>query len=373
MTKYKKSFYVFICIIYLFVAVLCCIVLANCTVEPGVSTTISLPPIDDPPDPPPDSGEILYITYDGTDIKFVYNPNSIIWLSGQAVSAGNGIISVDDILYFLSPEGKVIESYRLPCIADAVGISGSDVYSAVIEGSNTRIFKNSDELAVYPWVIEQINVTVTGDVIAENSNHTFYSLSCEATNIIYADNESLFVFDFNSIAKTVIFRGLYDYVDGWSTNYFWRNTGWLYDGYYWISSNGYTWNAGGLNEDNTAMWTWNLSPYPVQDYYGESPVVIPAATRIEHSEIVTYWIECNTGYLMRYTESIDLIEILDRIYPGDGMRETGYALQYTLNPSMINDCLFYHHGGFLYCYTFITGDTGSVIVISDDVEVWGIR
>ena len=369
MTIYKKSFYILICLLYIFIAVVCGVMLANCTVEPGLSATVSLPPAVEPPLPPPELGDIKYITYDGTDIIFNYELESIIWCSGQATSAGAGIISVNDILYYLDIEGNVISSYRLPCVADVISIFEGDIYSAVIEGMQTRIFKNSDEIRLFSWIIEHINVTATGDIIAETTGHVFYSLSGEETDIIYADSDSLFVFEIDTTAKIAIFRGLYDYREGWHTNYFWRNTGWLYDGYYWISSNGYTWNAGGLNEDATAMWVWNTDPYPVQDFYGESPVVIPTTTRTEHSEIVTYWIECNTGYLMRYTESIDLLEILIRIYPGDGLRSTGYNLQYTLNPCMINGQLYYHHDDFLYCYDFISE---SVTLISSDVEIWRI-
>ncbi len=370
MTIYKKSFYVIVCLLYIFIAIICGIMLANCDLDALPVAVVSLPPVIDPPPPPPELGDMKYITYDGMNIIFNYELESITWNSGQATSAGVGIISVNDILYYLDLKGNIIKSYRLPCVANAIGISGNDIYSAVIEGMQTRIYKNNDEIGLFPWVIEHINVTVTGDVIAETTGHIFYSLSGDETDIIYADNDSLFVFEIDTYARLATFRGLYDYRDGWSTNYFWRNTGWLYNGYYWISSNGYTWNAGGLNEDATAMWTWNMNPYPVQDFYRESPVVIPAASRVEHSEIVTYWIECNTGYLIRYTESIDLLEILIRIYPGDGLRETGYNLQYTLNPSKINDQLYYHHGGFLYCYDFISE---SVSLISSDVEIWRIQ
>jgi len=336
---------------------------------PAVDDTITDPIIPDDP-PAPDLGAIKYMTYDGQDVRFIYDTDSIIFKSGKANYVEPGVITVGDILYYLDASGNVLNSYRLPVVPDAININGGNVWTATTDGSTSTVYKNTDVSAVYSWVILRINVTYTGDVVAEAANHTFYALEGNEVGIKYADNDGLFVFDLNTTTRTASFRGLYDYNDGWSTNYFWRATGWLLVDGLWISSNGYTWDAGGLNENVTALWTWNLYPYPVQDIYNESPVVIPAAVRMEYSENVTYWLECNTGYLMRYTKSLDLLETVIRIYPGDGLHNTGYALQYSLRPTVIKDHLYIHYGGYLYDYDFTTGISN---ILSQDIQIWGME
>ncbi len=344
----------------------------GCTPDPKIEY-VTLPPIIDDDPPPVNLGVINYLTYDGTSVYFEYDTASVVWKTGQANYVRPGVISVDDILYFLDVSGNVLQSYRLPCVPDAIAINGVDVWSAEIDGADTLIYKNSDLLALYPWEIGQLNVTYTGDIVAYATTgyqYKYFSISGSEEDIAYAAGGGLFVFDLNTIDKTATFRDLYDYHDGWTTNYFWRATGWLLSDTLWISSNGYSWDAGGLYENSTALWTWNLYPYPEQDIYNETPVVIPAAVRTEHGEDVTYWIECNTGYLFRYTPSIDLLETITRIYAGDGLRATGYALQHILRPSVINDRLYYHHAGFLYEYDF---NTETAQVMGTDIEIWGIE
>ena len=341
---------------------------------PPVIEEPEIPIIDDPvipdePEPEP-LEDVKYLTYDGTDVKFVYENGSEVWKSGKVNYIEPGVFSVEDIIYFLDITGNVLQSYRLPCVPDAVALNGADVWSAAIDGSVTFIYLNSDLLSVYPWIIDRINVTYTGDVIAYTTGRKFVPLEGDETDIKYAADGGLFVFDLDTTDKTASFRGMYDYHDGWFTNYFWRATGWLLANDLWISSNGYTWDAGGLNEAANSMHTWNLYPYPVQDIYNESPIIIPAAVRTEHGEEVTYWIECNTGYLIRHTTSIDLLEVMPRLYTGDGLRATGFSLQYSLKPSVIADRLYYHHGGFLYEYDFTTE---TITNIGTDMQIWGVE
>ena len=344
--------------------------LSMCTMEPDTQY-ITLPPIDEPV--PPELGDVQYIIYDGSEISFVYESETRVFASGTAAYAGPGIISVGDVLYYLDSAGNILQSYRLPCVADFIAINGPDVWSGRLEGEATRIYKNLLEIGLYDWTLISLNVTHTGDVVAFASpgyGYIFESLTGSEEDITYASDGGLFIFDLNTTDKTATFRGLYDYTDGWSTNYFWRATGWLLADGLWISSNGYSWDAGGLYENSTAMWTWNSYPYPVQDIYNELPSVIPAAVRAEHSEDVTYWIECNTGYLIRYTPSLDLIEPVIRLYAGDGLRSSGYALQYSLNPSQIGEALYYHYNGFLYEYDFTTGTASNM---GTDILIWGIE
>jgi len=377
----KSKYLIFIAIITWISGVALLFYLATmtgCQLPEEKTTAINLPaddpvttPIPDPtPDPDPDLGSIKYMTYDGQNVKFVYDTDSVVFKSGKANYVSPGVITVDDVLYYLDPDGNILNSYRLPCIPDAVNINDGDVWTATTDGSTSTVYKNSSIPAVYQWVILRINVTYTGDVIAETTGHIFYPLEGSETNIKYAANGGVYVFGLDTTNKMAIFRGTSDYNVSWGTNYFWRATGWLLVDGLWISSNGYTWNEmDGLKENANALWTWNAYPYPVQDIYNESPIVIPASVRLENSENVTYWIECNTGYLMRYTKSLDLLETVLRVYPGDGKHITGYALQYSLQPVVIGDHLYFHYGGFLYDYDFIA-DTSNVL--SQDMQIWEI-
>jgi hypothetical protein len=208
---------------------------------------------------------------------------------------------------------------------------------------HTRIYYQGSEIGHWSanqWEAIGLFKTVSGDVIAIDQNQGFRPVSSNISNINHA--KDLLIYDFDGAGRTaVIAPGGFV---SWSTNSFNQADQWLKVGDIWYSWNGYEYEDN-LIEYANSMWGWNNGNPPVET--SEAPVVIAAGVR-EEFETVLYWIECNSGWLIRYTPSSDQLTAVHRLYMGDGLRMTGIAHESDLKPVIIGDCLYFNESGAIW-------------------------
>ena len=362
------------------------------------------PPVipEDPPviEPPvnPSNNPVLFSLFDGEKMMYYDGTETVIAYYGNINRAGNKIHSVDDILYHFDNYGNPTLSEWLPAIPTAIiaipNLSGSmlsgmapviayqddvwilediDPETALSLGAQYKHYTNIyDNLVVSglwylnDWEVKEVISPLSGNIIAIDTLNGYHNLT--GNEIIYlAVDGGLMIHNRDLNIKTAnIKTDTGNYNISWTFNFF-NSAKWqLADGI-WSSHNGYTWDSvNGLQEQSTAMWDWNQYPYPVQDIYGEAPVLIPAGVRLENNIEVVYWIECNTGTLIRYIPGIDTIGILPQIYVGDGYRMTGIQKSIVLKPEIIEDAIYFHDAGSIKKFSFTT----SIInIFSGDMEL----
>ena len=393
----KKLFLIFTILILLF----------GCPDPGGDDTpTIPDPPVvpDDPPviDPPIDPAEnpvllslfdgekMMY--YDGTEISIAYYDDNIN-------CAGLKMRSIGDVLYHFDEYGnpllaewlpaeptEIISIPNTPAGSISYNMAGSIVYQdevwiledippaeAYAMGAQykhyTQVYHNLDIIGLWymnEWEVREVIKPLSDDVIAIDTLGTYHNLTGSEI-VYYALNNGIMIYNFNVGSKTAKLKtdtGNYDIA--WSLNFF-NSAKWQLANGVWYSHNGYTWDSvNGLEENNTTMSDWNQYPFPVQEIYGEAPLLIPAGIRFENSIDVIYWIECNTGTLIKYIPGIDDIIIEPQIYLGDGYRITGVEKSTILKPVIIGNYLYFHNDNNIMRYNFIT----SVIdIFSGEMEL----
>ncbi len=358
------------------------------------------PPVIDPPviDPPiePDSSPVIFSLYDGEKMMYYDGNEIVIAYYGNVNTAGSQTRSIDDVLYHFNEYGDPVLSEWLPVIPDAIiskpnqpqssGQSRAIAYqdevwiledidpaTALSLGAQykhyTNIYHNLDIEGLWyfnDWEVKEVISPLSGAIIAIDTLNGYHNLTGQ--EVIYrALNNGLMIHNFNINTKTAnIKTDTGNYNISWTFNFF-NSAKWqLADGI-WYSHNGYIWDSvNDLQEQSTAMWDWNQYPYPVQDIYGEAPVLIPAGVVKENNIEVIYWIECNTGTLIRYIPGIDDIGIFPQIYVGDGYRMTGISKSKYLEPEIADGNLYFHDSGSIKKYNF---NTSIVSVFSGDMEL----
>ena len=338
---------------------------------------------DPPPEEPPEEpvlNPVLFALYDGTDLLFYDGDNTTLAYTGSIKQAGPRIIAVDDVLYYFDDYGQIIKSEWLPVYPEALTISGSDVYTferidpdealslGAMAREYTRVFENNTEIGAWylnQWRVSKAFVLDNGDIVAVDTAGRFNTI-IGSDDYWRAYPAGIGIYQFNPGNRTAyISDSTGDYFVSWSTNYFNSST-WQESGSVWYSNNGYEWTPSGLLENTNSLWDFTSTPYPVMLPNGEPPTVIPAIVRIENSESVTYWIECNSGYLLRHIPSIDKLETIVRLYTGDGNRSTGVSMTSYIEPVLIGDILYFHDSGSIMKYDF---NTGLVSIFSQEMEI----
>jgi hypothetical protein len=353
---------------------------------PAAPPVVVQPPVNPPDDPPvANTTKILAINVSGT-LKFWDGLEFTDWQTGNIKPVAPGVFAVDSTVYTLDEFGETTQSSFLPVVPDFIAVSGADTYivkkilpaDALSAGGMykhySEIWKNG--ATVNHWSANQFETVViiktASDVVAETSTGAFYPLTGSHTAIHSAWPGGVLVTDYDSIAKTATFRHNAPHLESWGTNNMSNAKRWQESGGVWYSNNGYTWDAmDGLQENATVMTEWQAWPYPVSLSNGEPPTLLPAGTNLENSETVIYWLECNTGLLIRQIVSVDQLQTVTRLYPGDGTRVSGNLMSKAVRPVLIDGHIYFNHGGNTNRVDLTTGNTS--VFYAANAEIYKMR
>lgn len=393
MKKIIPLFLVVIVYVCCFVAgILLSTLLWGCT---RIVTAPYVPPV--PVFNPEEPGAIKIALYNGTRLMLHDGNEVVMSNAGEFRNASARIFSRGDILEYFDGDGYVIHSSYLPATPEAVhsrvGASvaahGVTIYSdevwtleriepaeayslGAMYREYTRVYQGPDEIGAWylnEWQVKEVVSPASGQIIAIDTAGDFHNLTDSAVPFRIYDNK-LMIHDVDQVTNSGYFSDYTGtYAEDWQYNWF-NSSEWQLADDVWYSSKGHTWSgAAGLIEESTVMWDFNEWPYPIDTVYANAPVIVPAAVRYDTGEECTFWVECNTGWLYRHIPSIDRLDMIVRLYQGDGERTTGVSYRAFLRPvySPDEDALYFHDVGGLMRYDF---GTGLVTVFSLDMEVW---
>jgi hypothetical protein len=309
--------------------------LQGCGSSGGGSSTPTPVPNQEPPQPPIEPPAVVYNLFIKYSDSVAISDGSTVddLMLGQVANARDGFISVDDILYGIDTDGSEVISQRLITTPDAIAIGAdtwifekipsADAYAmGGLPRPYVRIYQNADiysEWYLNKWEVVDAFITDSGNLIAVDTVGRFRNIFDESLTVSYAQHNGLMIHSTDiDTHRSTITTSDGDFRVAYTFNYFFGANQWLYspDSELWYSWNGYTFDGANLSELATSMTDFILTG-------PNSPAVIAAGTRVEHSETVLYWIECNDGWLYRYTPSIDRLEQVARLYMGSGERLDG--------------------------------------------------
>lgn len=376
--RHKTFFWVLlICIIVLFFIFACngdgggdipTIIVTDDTPAPPI--------IPDPPPPDPDNEPVQVVLHTVAALKFFDGLVIWTWKTAQTAKAESRMYSAGNILYGLDEYGETAASWALVTTPDYIALDGSDKWIAenvppeeaqaggALYKNYTRIYLNATEYG--HWSTRQYKADcltiVDGDVYAHSDIGTWYHVNGSKADVRIVTGFACYDYDSGTRTATIDGIGV-----SWLTNFMNGARHWLGSGGIWYSQNGYTWDGAVLNENGSVLTDWRTAPYLTG--YTEAPVIIAAGTNYENSETVLYFIECNSGWVIRYVPSTDGQTLCVRLYAGDGLRTTGLYYQELLNPCVASGYLYFLFDANYYRYNFSTGLTGHFA--SGVSEVWG--
>lgn len=358
----------------------------------GGGTTAILPPVapintaptptepipdDQTPTPTPTDPHTIFV-YDShapeigtSDEQFYYKLDT-----GKSATARNGFISIGDILHDIDTAGISRTTSRLPTTPDAITIYNAvwcfenvPPWDAEAMGMSfrwyTKIYQDSAEYGNWQdnqWQTIDAVSSESGDIVAIDDQGRFHHLFEPDLKIRFIANNGIMIHSIDTINHRAYIRGAgYDTRVAFNTNYFFSADQWINAGGIWYSWNGYTWNGSTLTELSNKLSEFSTL------WHRENPVLIAVGSRIEHGESVTYWIECNTGWMYRHTPSIDSLEVIIRLYQGDGTRDSGLAAKTEIKPILTANSLFYAWGGTIWKYNF---NDSIISSFAANVEIW---
>ncbi len=337
------------------------------------------PPVVDPPLPDPENEPVQIALYTGTSVNFFDGEKIWVWKTGKITKTDSGIYTHENLIYELNEYGQTLESKYLVDIPDysqldddgniwlSKNIPPDLAYSkGALYKDYTQIFKNSTEYG--NWYDRQYQtsdlITLNNDIFTKSSTGNYYHINGTKSDIRILIENGFVCYDYDSTNHTAIIDSV---AVEWITNYMNNANYWLESGGTWYSQNGYTWNGSVLNEEGSIMTEWRTAPYLTG--YTEAPILISAGNRYENSEYVLYWIECNSGWVIKYIPSINQMSLFVRLYTGDGLRETGLLYQNLLKPIIAENSLYFIFDANVYRYNFESGLTGHFA--GGVSEVWG--
>jgi hypothetical protein len=345
--------------------------------------TVYLPPPPPPitePEPEPEIKPHTIIISDGFEVGTSDGEYYYKFADGHAVNARDGFLVVNDILHGIDETGESIISQRLPVAPDAIAIGASTWSFETIDPATayslgalrkpyTRIWRNGDEYGMWwnnQYQVVTAVVTASGDIATKDTLGKWRSTTENGLDVKYAGHGGLLIHSQDTVNRRANIRTAEgDYRVAHNMNYFFAADQWLESDGVFYSWNGYTWD-GSLSEYATAL----------QDFIqpgANSPVIVAAGTREEHSETVLYWIDCSNGWLYRYTPSIDRLEQVFRLYSGSGDRLDGVNCAKIINPVIAgaggDENLYYDYLGTIYKFNFADGMNTS---FAAGVTVWGL-
>jgi hypothetical protein len=340
----------------------------------GGGSTVILPPTAPPPepDPTPETSRTIFV-YDNQAPEIGTSDGEFYYELAQekAANARSGFISIGDILHGIDDTGESIISQRLPTAPNKIAISGQDIWcfknihDAMSGRDYTEIWLNNSQYGNWTdnrYTVAEAIVTDSGDIIVLDTGGKYRNILEPAMVVNYAGHGGILI---HSIDVATHRANIDDTRVAFSTNYFFGAKQWVEaDGVYY-SWNGYTWDGTTLTERATIMHEF------VTSWWADRPVLVPVGSRIEHGEAVTYWIECNTGWMYRHTPSIDSLEVVARLYQGSGDRSDGLAARGEIKPVLVSgydgDNLYFGWDGTIWKYNF---NDALVSSFAAGVEIW---
>jgi hypothetical protein len=214
------------------------------------------------------------------------------------------------------------------------------------------------------WRAEKIIETDSGEFFAIDTAKASHQLHTSYSNINHVDD--LIIHNYNAVNRTATIEteGQSTTVS-WSTNYFNNAKDWLFLNDIWYSWNGYEFGTT-LEEEANALWGWNSIPFPISLPNGQYPTIISAGVYNN----ALYWIECNRGYVYKYTPATDSIIPLFAIYFGDGYRTTGLARRDGIKPAIIGNMLYYNNENTVKSVNLDNGVVDLIFAGSAEIYPW---
>jgi hypothetical protein len=271
------------------------------------------------------------IFYDGTEF---YEKGQLKKCGSRCFFSGSYKYQYDDMGEIESSEYLGIEP---DFIAGDYMTQNIDPQTALSMGAQardyTRIFYQGSEQG--QWFENRFkteSLFKTGDEIVLQESGKYKVLTANFDKINNA--HGLIIYDFDPVGRTASIN--YTSVN-WSTNYFNQADKWINFGDVWYSWNGYEFDQD-LTEQVNNLWLWNTGNYPVQT---DSPVVIIAGIYQDW----IYFIECSSGWLVRFNPEFDQVQPAFRLYLGDGQRLSGIDKSLSLKPVIIDYKLYFSADG----------------------------
>lgn len=297
--------------------------------------------------------------------------------TGKSANAHDGFVSVGDILHGIDDTGTSTITSRLPVTPDAVAISG-DVWSfenidpvtasglGALPKWYTKIYQGSTEYGAWylnQWQTVSVVVTNSGDITTTDTVGKLRSAKEPDLSISTAVHDGIMIHGMDAANLRAYIRdnGTDTLIYG-ASNYFISANKWIEASGIWYSWNGFTWDGTNFTESATALRDFIVVG-------SNAPVVIPVGSRIEHSEAVTYWIECNTGWLYRHTPSIDRLEMIIQLWQGSGLRVDGIACAAEIKPVITDENMFFTWNVTVWKYNFTDSLVSS---FAAGVLIWGM-
>lgn len=363
-------------ILTLFMVVLCMVFLMCSSDEPR-NTTVIVTGTEQPPPvipvEPPEHDPVILTLATSNSIKFFDGSVIWTWNTGNVKQAENRVYSKENIVYALDMYGRTSDSRQLPVIPDLIDaivqpqsktiigeieLTNTDIWivehispeEALAAGAQykpyTRLYLNNNEYG--NWYVNDFEV----DTLLHYNDDIYVMITTGAWKCITGNKENVrlviengfALYDYNSTLRTATIDGV---SVSWSTNFFNSSKYWLKSGFVWYSQNGYSWDGVTLVENGLAMADWRTS----------QNLIITAGTRYENSEDVCYFVNCATGYVIRYVPSVNQYTEFVRLYVGDGSTEIGTYYRKELKPIIIDDDLFFIYDAQVYKYNFTNGLT----------------
>ena len=223
-----------------------------------------------------------------------------------------------------------------------------------------------DGISMGSWFMNQmrcIDLISVGEIVWNiDENGSPQLIDGIASDVEYIHNGTFYIHSKNIVDQQISFNDLpaQDYV----FNYIFAAQQWQEFESLWYSENGYTWSeTAGLSENVNTLWDWNEQPFPIALDIGQYPTLVSAGV----NNGLMYWIESNTGWLFAFDPASDSIEMVYRLYLGDGQRSTGTDKD--LRPLMVWPDLYYFDGAW-FQLNMETGVTSLFYAGSAEVLRW---
>ncbi len=323
------------------------------------------------PDPGVTTGMVQAVFFTPEGAKFYDGEQMWLWRDGASEKAAPSIYANANVLYKLDEYGAISQGRNLVTQPNFIRIEKgqgaefdlngdvwivetvprSEVEAAIMPKLNyTRVYFNAVEHGDWrtrDYLVDGVAV-IGSDIFICKPGTGWAHLNGSKNKItcVVPDGEAAgFVMwgaDYNT--RKMYFN---DIQVNFGSNFQVGATEWLLgsDGI-WYSKNGYTWD--GLTcslADAAAMW----------EYRTVQNMIIAAGVRFENGENVMYWIQCATGWVIRFVPSINQARETVRLFEGSGDVEAGALRKKYLKPAIIGDYLYFNVDDNMYRYDFETG------------------
>jgi len=348
-SRIRRRFYMAAFLVAVFIAAL----LSGCSDDhkPTVTVTDLTPPPVELPEPTnnPVTLSIIHKTY----VKFFDGENFWTWKTcEQTHRLDVGVYSCDDVIYYLNEYGQTTDTVNMGIIPDAVALDGSNVWTVrnvtpseasaagALPADYTDIFRNGVRQGSWQSrKYKTARVIFTGGDLFTLSTVNQWRDETGGRAAVHTVDDGFIVHDINTTLRTAKIN---DVPVSWATNHFNTAKDWqFYDGE-WFSDKGYVFDGATLYESGSDMVAWRVAPFP--SGFSPIPIIVPAGIR----GVNMFWVECNSGYVVRYDPTDDVQIINSRLYNGDGTRDTGNAYKDMMGARVVGDYLYFLVSGYIY-------------------------